>query len=89
MDDQAAAGYGDPFAPVCDRIYGGWAAPDAAARAVARATGWGRVLELDVFVGDEDELAEVRWMSLPEVEEAMAAYDMFGPVHERLRKKLG
>jgi DNA-binding transcriptional regulator YhcF (GntR family) len=43
----------------------------------------------DVFVGDEDELTDVRWMTLPEVEEAMAAYGMFEPVHEHLRRTIG
>ncbi|MDN5917376.1 MAG: NUDIX hydrolase [Pseudonocardia sp.] len=40
----------------------------------------------DVFVGDQDELAEVRWLSLPELEEAMAAFGIFDPVHEYLRE---
>ena len=43
----------------------------------------------EVFVGDEDELAEVKWVSLAEADELMAAYGMFGPVHEHLAAKLG
>ena len=42
-----------------------------------------------VIVGDEDELAEVRWVSLAEADELMAAYGMFGPVHDHLAAKLG
>lgn len=42
----------------------------------------------DVFVGDRDELAEVRWASLAEVEELMRPYGMFGRVHEYLAKAL-
>lgn len=36
----------------------------------------------DVFVGDEDELAEVRWLSLAEADELLPG--MFGPVREHL-----
>jgi 8-oxo-dGTP diphosphatase len=43
----------------------------------------------DVFVGDEDELAEVRWVSLAEADELMAAYGMYEPVHEHLARELG
>jgi 8-oxo-dGTP pyrophosphatase MutT (NUDIX family)/transcriptional regulator with XRE-family HTH domain len=43
----------------------------------------------EVFVGDEDELAEVRWVTLPEADELMAAYGMFGPVHEYLAREIG
>ena len=43
----------------------------------------------EVFVGDEDELAEVRWVSLAEADELMAAYGMFEPVHEYLARELG
>ena len=34
----------------------------------------------DIFVGDEDELAEVRWASLAEAEQLMRPYGMFRPV---------
>ena len=40
----------------------------------------------DIFVGDRDELAEVRWVSLPEAEQLMRPYGMFGPVREHLAK---
>jgi excisionase family DNA binding protein len=44
----------------------------------------------DVFVGDREELADVRWVSL---EEADAAFEPFGgmapPVHDWLRRALG
>jgi 8-oxo-dGTP pyrophosphatase MutT (NUDIX family)/transcriptional regulator with XRE-family HTH domain len=43
----------------------------------------------EIFVGDEDELAEVRWASLAEVDELMAAYGMFEPVHEYLAREIG
>jgi len=43
----------------------------------------------DVFVGDEDELAEVRWVSLAEADELMAAYGMYEPVHEHLAREIG
>ena len=43
----------------------------------------------EVFVGDEDELAEVRWVSLAEADELMAAYGMFEPVHEYLAREIG
>lgn len=43
----------------------------------------------DVIVGDEEELAEVRWVSLAEADELMAAYGMFEPVHDYLSTKLG
>ena len=42
----------------------------------------------DVFVGDEDELAEVRWVSLAEADELMGGM-IFGPVHEHLERELG
>ena len=41
----------------------------------------------DAFVGDEDELAEVRWVSLTEADELMAG--MFEPVREHLARELG
>jgi NADH pyrophosphatase NudC (nudix superfamily) len=40
----------------------------------------------DVFVGDAEELAEVRWLSLAEVDEVMPG--MFDPVHEHLGRVL-
>ena len=43
----------------------------------------------DVIVGDEDELAEVKWASLAEADELMAAYGMFEPVHDYLAARLG
>jgi len=43
----------------------------------------------DVFVGDEEELAEVRWVSLAEAEELMKAYGMFDAVHEYLTRQIG
>jgi 8-oxo-dGTP pyrophosphatase MutT (NUDIX family) len=43
----------------------------------------------DVFVGDEDELAEVRWVSLAEADEAFQPFGgMFAPVHDYLRERL-
>ena len=42
--------------------------------------------KLDVFVGDEDELAEVRWISLEEVDELLPG--AFEPVLEYLRREL-
>lgn len=42
-----------------------------------------------VYVGDPDELAEVRWLPLPELEDVMSAYGIFDPVHEYLRSRLG
>jgi 8-oxo-dGTP pyrophosphatase MutT (NUDIX family)/DNA-binding transcriptional regulator YhcF (GntR family) len=41
----------------------------------------------DAFVGDEDELAEVRWVSLTEADELMGG-TIFEPVHEHLRRTL-
>ena len=41
----------------------------------------------DVFVGDEEELAEVRWVSLAEADELLPG--MFGPVREHLARELG
>lgn len=43
----------------------------------------------EIFVGDEDELAEVRWVSLAEADELMAEYGMFEPVREYLARELG
>lgn len=44
------------------------------------------VASTHVFVGDEDELAEVRWLSLAEVDELMAG--VFEPVREHLGRML-
>jgi 8-oxo-dGTP pyrophosphatase MutT (NUDIX family)/transcriptional regulator with XRE-family HTH domain len=41
----------------------------------------------DVFVGDEDELAEVRWVTLAEADELLPG--MFEPVREHLERELG
>ncbi len=41
----------------------------------------------EVFVGDEDELAEVRWVSLAEADELLPG--IFGPVREHLARELG
>jgi 8-oxo-dGTP pyrophosphatase MutT (NUDIX family) len=41
----------------------------------------------DVFVGDEDELTRVRWVSLPEADELLPG--MFEPVREHLARELG
>ena len=42
---------------------------------------------LDVIVGDEVELAEVRWVSLAEADELLPG--MFEPVHEYLAREIG
>jgi 8-oxo-dGTP diphosphatase len=42
----------------------------------------------DIFVGDEEELAEVRWVSLAEADELMGGM-IFEPVHEHLERELG
>jgi 8-oxo-dGTP diphosphatase len=42
---------------------------------------------LDVFVGDEDELAEVRWVSLAEADELLPG--MFDRVHDYLEREIG
>ena len=41
-----------------------------------------------VFVGDPDELAEVRWVGLAEAEELMQPYGMFEPVRDYLERTL-
>jgi 8-oxo-dGTP pyrophosphatase MutT (NUDIX family)/transcriptional regulator with XRE-family HTH domain len=41
----------------------------------------------DIFVGDEDELAEVRWVSLAEADELLPG--MYEPVREHLAHELG
>jgi NADH pyrophosphatase NudC (nudix superfamily) len=38
----------------------------------------------DIFVGDRDELAEVRWVTLAEADQLMQPHGMFGPVREHL-----
>ncbi|MEU4640804.1 NUDIX hydrolase [Micromonospora sp. NPDC023814] len=43
--------------------------------------------KLDVFVGDEDELAEVKWASLSEAEELLPG--LFEPVLAHLQRELG
>ena len=47
------------------------------------------VRDTEVIVGDEEELAEVRWVSLAEADELMAEYGMFGPVHDYLQREIG
>src|SRR5580704_18658346 len=42
----------------------------------------------DIYVGDRDELAEVRWATLPEAEELMRPTGMFGPVRAHLAELL-
>ena len=42
-----------------------------------------------ISVGDEDELAKVRWVSLAEADELMKAYGMFEPVREHLAQEIG
>lgn len=42
----------------------------------------------DVFVGDEDELAEVRWATLAELTEFMGQSNIFPPVYEHLATTL-
>jgi 8-oxo-dGTP pyrophosphatase MutT (NUDIX family)/transcriptional regulator with XRE-family HTH domain len=43
----------------------------------------------DVIVGDEEELAEVRWVSLAELDGLMGAGNIFEPVREHLARELG
>jgi 8-oxo-dGTP diphosphatase len=43
----------------------------------------------DYIVGDEQELAEVCWVSLATLEELMGAGNIYGPVHEYLVRELG
>lgn len=45
------------------------------------------VRSTDVFVGDEEELAEVRWVSLAEADELLPG--MFEPVREHLAAEIG
>jgi excisionase family DNA binding protein len=42
----------------------------------------------DIFVGDRDELSEVRWVTRTEAEGLMQPYGIFGPVREHLAKIL-
>jgi excisionase family DNA binding protein len=42
----------------------------------------------EIFVGDRDELAEVRWAALAEAEQLMRPHGMFGPVRDHLTKML-
>lgn len=43
----------------------------------------------DLVIGDDDELSEVRWVSLAEADELMAPYGgMYPPVHEYLERVL-
>jgi 8-oxo-dGTP diphosphatase len=45
--------------------------------------------ETSVFVGDAEELADVRWVTLDEADEAFAPFGgMFGPVHDYLGRNL-
>lgn len=47
------------------------------------------VEESDVFVGDREELADVRWVSLAEADAAFAPFGgMFKPVHDYLLRQL-
>src|SRR5262249_39501498 len=46
-----------------------------------------RVHDTDVFVGDSDELEDVRWVGLAEADELLPG--MFGPVREHLARELG
>jgi hypothetical protein len=41
-----------------------------------------------VFVGDKDELAEVRWVSLAQADELMSGM-IYEPVRKHLRQTLG
>jgi hypothetical protein len=43
----------------------------------------------DVFVGDQDELAEVRWVTLAQAEDLMQPHGMFRPVREFLARSFG
>jgi 8-oxo-dGTP pyrophosphatase MutT (NUDIX family) len=42
----------------------------------------------DIFVGDHDELAEVRWVTLAQADQLMQPHGMFAPVHEYLTRML-
>ena len=43
--------------------------------------------DLEVFVGDEAEPAQVRWVSLAEADQLMSEYGMFPAVHEHLERE--
>ncbi len=43
----------------------------------------------EIHLGDKGELTEVRWVSLAEADELMAAYGMFEPVRDHLVRELG
>ena len=43
----------------------------------------------EVFVGDEEELSEVRWVRLAELEGLMGDGNIFTPVHEYLQREIG
>jgi 8-oxo-dGTP diphosphatase len=45
------------------------------------------IAELDVFVGDPDELADVRWVSLPEAENLLPG--LYEPVLLHLAREIG
>lgn len=45
--------------------------------------------KLDAIVGDEDELAEVKWASLADVDELMGRDKIFEPVYAHLTQRLG
>ena len=47
------------------------------------------VRSTDVFVGDEEELSEVRWVGLAELDDLMGAGSIFEPVHDYLRREIG
>jgi 8-oxo-dGTP diphosphatase len=47
------------------------------------------VRDTDVFVGDSEELAEVRWVSLAELDDLMGLGNIFEPVHEYLQREIG
>jgi 8-oxo-dGTP pyrophosphatase MutT (NUDIX family) len=42
----------------------------------------------EIFVGDLDELAEVRWVTLAEADQLMQPHGIFGPVREHLARAL-
>jgi excisionase family DNA binding protein len=59
-------------------------------RTTAYVTGHPAPGKADVFVGDREELADVRWVSLEEADEAFEAFGgMAPPVHDWLRRALG
>jgi NADH pyrophosphatase NudC (nudix superfamily) len=38
----------------------------------------------DIFIGDRDELAEVRWVTPAQADQLMQPHGMFGPAREHL-----